>query len=102
MKGRFLATIVALCFSTSVCFSQMYDPSRNPFGSRSHSDFGRSTSFSGIVIGSDGKPVGNARVEVRNLQTGSTIASGYTTSGGSFEFENLPAASYEVSASQGL
>jgi Flp pilus assembly protein TadD len=80
----------------------MYDPSRNPPGLHSRADFGRLTSFSGTVVGSDGRPVSNARVELRNLQTGSTLASGYTTSGGSFEFENIPPASYEVSASQGL
>ena len=103
MKGRVVATLFTICFFSNVCFSQVYEPGRGPFGSRSRTFAGpHAGNLSGTVVGSDGKPVSNARVEIRNSQTGVSIASGYTTPGGSFEFENLPAADYEVVASQGL
>ena len=103
MKGRVVTTLLALCFSGSLCFSQVYDPSRDVFGNRGKTlDTPHSSNLAGIVVGSDGKPVSDARVDIRNAQTGTSIASGYTTPGGNFEFDNLPSATYEVVASQGL
>jgi tetratricopeptide (TPR) repeat protein len=58
--------------------------------------------LSGTVCTLDNQPVGNARVAVRMLTTGQTIASGYTQSGGNFEFDNLPRGIYEVVATVGL
>src|SRR5579859_2736927 len=103
MKGRVVTTLLAICFSGSVSFSQLYDPGHDGFGGRGRTfDSPHSSNLAGIVLGSDGKPVGDARVEIRNLQNGAPIASGYTTPGGNFEFDNLPTATYEVVASQGL
>jgi len=103
MKGRVVATLLAICFSSSFCFSQLSDPSRDAFGGRGRTfDSPHSSSLSGIVLGTDGKPVSDARIEIRNAQMGTSIASGYTGPGGNFEFDNLPSAMYEVVASQGL
>jgi tetratricopeptide (TPR) repeat protein len=103
MKGQVVATLFAICLSSSVCSAQIYGPSHDTFGNHGRIfDNPHASNLAGIVIGSDGKPVGDARIEIRNAQTGVSLATGYTTQGGNFEFENLPAATYEVVASQGL
>jgi tetratricopeptide (TPR) repeat protein len=58
--------------------------------------------LNGSVRTLDGKAIRNARVEVRTLGTGETIASGYTLPNGSFEFTNLPEGIYEVVAIVGV
>ena len=56
----------------------------------------------GVVTGSDGTPLADVRIEIRDERTGQTVATGYTNSGGAFEFENLPSAPYDVVATRGL
>lgn len=59
-------------------------------------------SLSGSVRTADNKPAADARVELLNTATGQVVASGYTSQGGTFDFNNLPAGSYEVSVAAGL
>jgi tetratricopeptide (TPR) repeat protein len=60
------------------------------------------SNVSGVVSGSDGAPIADAHVELRNEQTGQTVISAYTNAGGSFEFSNFPAGQYELVATRGL
>jgi Putative Zn-dependent protease, contains TPR repeats len=56
----------------------------------------------GSVRTADGKPIADARVELRDGMTGSVAASGYTNYGGTFEFQNIAGGNYEVVVSSGL
>ncbi|MGZ4835567.1 MAG: tetratricopeptide repeat protein [Terriglobales bacterium] len=56
----------------------------------------------GVVLGTDGHPVRNARVELRAFASSQLIASGYTLPNGTFEFANLPRAVYEVVVTLGV
>lgn len=60
------------------------------------------SAISGSVLSPEGNPVSDARIELRDLQTGAVLASGYTRSDGSFEFSSLPPTSYEVVAIRGM
>jgi lipopolysaccharide biosynthesis regulator YciM len=103
MKGPFVTALLAFCLGGTVCYSQVFSDGQNPFGRRTGlSERNSISSVSGTVVGSDGAPVGDVRVEIRNQQTGATVASGYTNSGGAFEFDNLPSASYDLVATHGL
>ena len=59
-------------------------------------------SITGSVNGGDNGPVNGAKIEIRNIQNGSTVAYGYTGIGGTFELSNLPQGNYEVIATSGL
>jgi predicted Zn-dependent protease len=56
----------------------------------------------GSVRTADGKPIADARVELRDGMTGSVAASGYTNYGGTFEFQNIAGGNYEVVVSSGV
>lgn len=62
----------------------------------------RTTSINGVVRTQDDHPLGDARVEVRDVASGATLAQGYTSPSGSFELANVPDGSYEVIAISGL
>jgi tetratricopeptide (TPR) repeat protein len=103
MKGRAVTTLFALCFSTSILFSQIYSTDHDSFPGRSDSiNKIQSCTISGVVIGSDGAALPDVRVEIRDEQTSRTVASGYTNNSGAFEFAHLPFAPYDISASRGL
>lgn len=59
-------------------------------------------SVTGLVTSINNEPVANARVELRDLATGTVVASTYSQSTGKFEFNNIPNSSYEVVAVSGL
>lgn len=59
-------------------------------------------SISGSVRNLDDRPVTNAKIEIRDVTTGSAVAYGYTGPSGSFEVNNLAAGTYEVVATAGL
>lgn len=59
-------------------------------------------SLSGAVRTLDGKPVRNARVELRTVPTGQTIVSAYTLPNGTFEFSDVAPGVYEVVATFGV
>jgi hypothetical protein len=103
MRGRLVALLIATCFSASLCFSQIFDPAQTP-GLTRHGSLGSfpASQIAGTITGSDGAPLPDVRVEVRNDQTGQSVASGYTNAGGTFDFQGLPAGEYEVVASRGL
>ena len=103
MKGRLLAFFITISLPADLCLAQVYDPNFSRMGTRNGSVNGAHVNnISGVVIGSDGVPVADARVELRNERTGTTVASGYTNSAGVFEFEGLPNAPYELVATHGL
>lgn len=103
MTGRVVTTFLAICLSSGVCFSQIYTLPPDSFGTRSNSlDQMQLASISGVVVGSDGAPIPNVRVEVRNEQTSRVVATGYTNNAGAFQFGGLPASSYDIMAVRGL
>src|SRR5438045_4142081 len=57
---------------------------------------------SGTVRTMDGHGVADVRVEIRNMTTGQSVASGYTNPAGAFEFHGVPNGSFEVIATSGL
>ena len=59
-------------------------------------------SISGIVLSQDNHPLDNARIEIRNLSSGQSIAWGYTDRSGRFRLDNVPNGDYEVIATSGL
>src|SRR6185437_11649206 len=103
MKGRVVTTILATCLSSGVCFSQIYTVPPDSFGSRSNSlDKMQVTSISGEVVGSDGAPIPNVRVEVRTEQTSRVVATGFTNNAGVFQFAGMPVSGYDITAVRGL
>jgi tetratricopeptide (TPR) repeat protein len=103
MRGLVVTTILAICLSSGVCFSQIYTVPPDSLGSRSNPlDKMQITSISGVVIGSDGTPVPDVRVEVRSEQTSRVVATSYTNNSGAFQFAGLPASGYDVMAMRGL
>ncbi len=58
--------------------------------------------ISGTITTLDGTPVRDARLEVRDLQSGTMVGSGYSLPNGSFTFSNLPKGSYEIRGTVGL
>lgn len=64
---------------------------------------GRTTSsISGAVRTQDDRPVSDARIEIRDITSGSLVASGYSSPSGSFEVSSIPEGNYEVVATSGL
>jgi Tfp pilus assembly protein PilF len=49
-----------------------------------------------------GQPVADARIELRTVDTGRLVASGYSAPNGSFELNNVPRGTYEISAAVNL
>ena len=103
MKGRVVTTFFAVCFSAAICFSQIYSTDHDNIGTHASSlNKLQGSTISGVVVGSDGSPLPDVRIEIRNEQTASSVASGYTNGSGAFEFDRLPMAAYDVSATRGL
>jgi tetratricopeptide (TPR) repeat protein len=101
MKGRFLTTQLAILFLAGTSFCQIFNPNL-PNMSGSSMKTPALNTVSGVVIGLNGAPIADARVELRNENTGYTIASGYTNASGAFEFASLASAAYEVIVSSGI
>ncbi|HYG99184.1 MAG TPA: tetratricopeptide repeat protein [Terriglobales bacterium] len=66
------------------------------------SDSRFTSGISGSVRTQDDRPLGNARIEVHEIGTGATVASGYTSPSGVFEITGVRSGSYEVIATSGL
>ncbi len=98
MKGRLAAVLVFSSFFTICGIAQ--NSGMGPRTSMSNGMGG--VVISGSVVTPQGTPIGEARIEVRDLQTGTAMASGYTRSDGSFEFSALPMTNYEVVALHGM
>ncbi len=58
--------------------------------------------ISGAVRTTDGKPVSDAQVEVRNAMNGQVVTSGYTSFNGTYQFMGLQNGSYEIVVTSGL
>lgn len=103
MKGAALAFTLNTLLLSMTAFAQLPDQTPNLLGQRNNTPGSPLMSnITGVVVGSDGGPVANVRVEIRDGQTGRTLASGYTNDSGGFQFENLPMATYDIVATQGL
>ena len=102
MRGRTVLTFLATCLSAGLCFGQIFGPAQS--GPDRHGALGDAgiTNISGVVSGSDGTPLADVRIELRNQQNGLTIASAYTNASGAFQFAGLPPAQYELIATRGL
>lgn len=59
-------------------------------------------SIRGIVLSEDHHPLSNAKVEIRNLSSGQSLAMGYTDNSGAFQLSNVPNGNYEVLATSGI
>jgi tetratricopeptide (TPR) repeat protein len=58
--------------------------------------------ISGTVLGEDGKPLPDVRIEVYQLGSGQLVRSGYTNPAGSFELGDVAFGDYEVVAQHGI
>ncbi len=92
-----LATLLALSLAA---LAQM--PSSLPGGSSLPGSSLNAGSMSGSVRTSDGRPIANARIEVRSLSNGQVAGATYTSPNGSFDLIGLPFGSYEVHAISGV
>ena len=101
MKYRVLCLFIFITCGAMVTAAQ----DNNPFALRNPrhgvTDQMLST-VSGTVRTLQGKPVQNARVEIRALGSPQAVASGYTLPNGSFEFPNIPQGTYQVVATSGV
>src|SRR5215469_10309683 len=103
----FAPVVLAFCFLANLCSAQLSDRN-SPLSDRNYGTRGpqdrslppRMNNVSGVVLGSDGKPIPDVHIEIRAEDTGTTIVSGYTNDAGTFAFENLPTTSYEVVATR--
>lgn len=103
MTGRLVTTVLSVCLSSGIGLSQIYTAPSGSFGTHGNSENRlETTNISGVVIGSDGAPLPDVRVEIRNEQTSRVVASGYTNDHGAFQFGSLPTGGYDVSAMRGL
>lgn len=98
MSSRAVISIVALMLVSVTSFAQ--DEMRR----LSNLAGGGNTtgSLAVTVRDSNGGPVPDARVEIRESQRGMTVASGYTNSSGFLELANLPLDTYDVAIVKGL
>jgi tetratricopeptide (TPR) repeat protein len=83
--------IAALCSQAQI---------RNGFGA-SDTSFGFTSSLNGTVTDSANRPINGARVELRDVMTGRSLAESFTLSNGTFEIGNVPHGTYDVVASAG-
>jgi Flp pilus assembly protein TadD, contains TPR repeats len=97
MKGRLAATLLIPFLLTLNGLAQ-----NSAMPARTGMNNGMGVTISGSVVTPQGEPISEARIEVRELQTGTILASGYTRTNGSFEFSALPMTSYELIAVHGM
>ena len=103
MKGAALAFTLNTLLLGATGFAQLPSQTPNLRGLRNNTMASVPMSnISGVVVGSDGVPLANVRVDIRDEQTGQTVASGYTNNSGNFQFENLPMAVYDIVATHQL
>lgn len=57
---------------------------------------------SGVVVSAEQRPVGDARVEIQNIRSGSPVATAHTDAAGAFQLHNVPPGEYEITATMGL
>jgi tetratricopeptide (TPR) repeat protein len=102
MNYRFPFLSLLLCAVMASAAAQNlggFGATRHGFGS---DRLPSNVSVSGMVRTFDNRPVRDARVEIRTLDTGTSIVSGYTLPNGSFELPNVPRGIYEVVATLGV
>lgn len=100
MKYRVLSLALLLAVLVTVSAAQM-PPQFDTVGANRHSDLSGGA-ITGSIVGIDGSPIKDARVEVRQLATGEVVAAGYSLPNGTFSFDNLPAGHYEIHVTAGL
>jgi tetratricopeptide (TPR) repeat protein len=93
MKAGFAARLLLLTFLATASFGQsLSSPSLDAIGNN----------IRGTVYGTSGHPLDDVRIEIRKVESGATVSSGYTNTSGSFEFGMLPRAAYDVIATKGV
>jgi tetratricopeptide (TPR) repeat protein len=101
LVGIFLASFAVFCFGQIAPMNPNGPypgaPSQPNWNTAAHNF----SSISGSVLGADNRPADHVRVELRDGRTGTVLTSIYTTSGGAFEFNQLPRGSYAIVASAG-
>jgi tetratricopeptide (TPR) repeat protein len=94
--------LIITVLAASLAFGQFGDPSRGvPISSQT-----RIATALGMIAGSvhdtNNQPVKDARIEVRALRDGQTIASAYSNADGQFEIDQVPSGNYEIVVTSGL
>lgn len=88
---------LTLTFCVCVCAQQTIDPAINAANSRQ-----LPAAINGTVLTIDNRPVADARVELRDLDKGTTVGNTFTHANGAFELYNIVPGQYEVVAFSGL
>jgi tetratricopeptide (TPR) repeat protein len=88
---------------SSILFVALVAASQDSLPTYSRSNaYGIQSGLSGSVRDFQGRPVGNARVEIVDLNSGRVVSTVFTYPNGSFEFPRLDAGRYEVIATAGV
>ncbi len=97
---------LAFAFSTSLLFAQQApdgpSSSMGPTGTPNAASPNAIGSINGNLSAIDGKPISDARIELRDTMTGNSLASVFTKANGSFQLYNITPGAYEVVATSGL
>jgi cytochrome c-type biogenesis protein CcmH/NrfG len=107
--GVLFASPAGLCFAQFPPTSQTasgypgYEGSQGQMGQPPGRNAGirNMNSIVGAVHSTDNQPLNNVRVDLRDGSTGAIVGSSYTGMGGNFEFRQLQAGPYDVTASSG-
>lgn len=95
MALRATSLIAAFAVLASLCAIAQVDNIRGHSSARTNSVSGQLRSF-------DDKPIGDARVELRSVESSEMIGFTYTSGSGAFEFDKVPKGKYELIASLGV
>lgn len=95
MSLRATSLIATFAVLASLCAIAQVDDIRGYSSAGTNSISGQLRSF-------DDKPIGDARVELRSVESSETIGFTYTSGSGVFELFNVPKGRYELIASRGV
>jgi len=90
------ASLACAALAGLICPGGLLAGTRGPSTRARTAPVARSTSVHGVVWNADNTPLPNARVRLRNLQTGRIDASAAANENGQFTFESLEGGSYVI------
>ncbi len=93
MRYRAFLLVLGMAAGPLLCSAQFTNFQRNPL---TDADVHLRSSLSGRVVGKNGKPLHDIRIEVRSLRSAGLEQSCFTASDGTFHFTQLPPGRYEV------
>jgi len=109
MSHRAVAVVfLGLTFAivASPAFAQVPSDSHSRFGASASPTHSSSPQLPGSIKGSiqtlDGRSIADARIELKELPTGTVLFTTFSQANGSFELYNIPLGTYEVTARSGL